>query len=156
MSNRIRVILLENIDALGHAGDIVNVTEGYARNALFPAGKAALADDKRIARTTKKKQAARVEQEQHLADLQKQADSLDGTELTIGARLKNEEDIFGTITVAAIAKHLQQQGGLTVAAQDVKLSQRITKIGTYPVTVSFGSGIEATVQVIIIPEANGH
>lgn len=155
MSNRIRVILLENIDGVGTAGDIVTVTEGYARNALFPAGQAALADEKQVARADKKKQVARQKQEEELAALQKQADSLDGTELTIAARPKNDEDIFGTVNAATIAKHLQQQGGFSVAASNIKIPQKITKTGTYPVTISLGSGIEATIQVFITPETNG-
>jgi large subunit ribosomal protein L9 len=155
MSNRIRVILLENIDSLGLAGDIVSVTEGYARNALFPAGQAALADDRQISRANKKKQAVRAEQAQQLATLQKQASSLDGTELTISARMKNEEDIFGAINAVAIAKHLQQQGGFTIPPHDIKLSKKITSVGAYPVTISFGSGSEATIQVVITPEADG-
>jgi large subunit ribosomal protein L9 len=153
MSTRIRVILLEDIAELGTAGDIINVSEGYARNALFPAGKAALADETTVSRAQHKKAAAQAEEERRLEALQQQADALDSTELTLTARVKNDdEEIFGRISAATVASELQKQAKLSVSAKDITLPKKITKVGSYPITVSFGSGIEATIHLNVIPD----
>lgn len=152
MSNRIRVILLESIPDLGSAGDIVSVQEGYARNALFPAGLAALATAKHVARAEHTKKAAQQTQEQELTRLQERAEAIDGTELTVMVRTKNDEDIFGTVTSATIASELRK-AKVEIEARDIKLPRKITKLGTYEAVISFGSGVEATIQIVVVPLA---
>ena len=151
MSKRVRVILLEEITELGRAGDIVSVSEGYARNALFPEGKAALATDKEVTRVTRQKQIEQQKADAKLEDLQKQADALDGTELTIQARTKNDDEIFGSINAAHIAEELKEQGNVKVRAKDIGLDAPISTVGTHAATISFCHGIEAEIKVIIKP-----
>jgi large subunit ribosomal protein L9 len=152
MSNRIRVILLEDITDVGNAGDIVTVTEGFARNALFPSGRAALATEKHMARAEQQKQSAKRTEEIELKQRQAQAEAIEGTELTIAARAKDEQDIFGTITSAIVAKELAK-ANIAAAPGDIKLPKKITKLGTYEVVVSLGNGIEATIHLNVIPDA---
>jgi len=155
MSKHLRVILLEDIPDIGAAGEIVNVTEGFARNALFPNGKAALATEKHEALAQEKKKTAAAQKTAELAAIQKHAEALDGTELTITARVKEEDTIFGAVTAARVAEELEKSN-IAVAARDITLpSKKITKLGTYEAIVSFGSGVEATLQLIIAPEAEG-
>jgi len=152
MAKNIQVILLENIEDVGQAGDIVTVSEGYARNSLFPAGQAALATE-----GTKQAQSRTAAQQdkakqQQLAAAQEQAAALDGTELTIEARLKEGNDIFGSITATQIAKELNQQAKLTLKAKDVNLAQPIATTGSHSVVVHFSPDAEATIQVTVVPE----
>lgn len=150
MSKRVRVILLEDIPAIGMAGDIVAVSEGYARNALFPAGQAALATEEHRVRADRKKQAAQKQEEEKLRSIQEYARLIDGTELTVEARTKDDaETIYGTVNAARIAKELHDQGGLDIAARDIILISPITKLGPYEVTVAVGSGLEATIHVVV-------
>lgn len=155
MSTRIRVILLEDIADLGVAGDIVNVSEGYARNALFPNSRAALATEEHLAAASKKKAKEQQAEEIRLKDIQATADALDGTELTITARAKDGEEIFGTINASHLAKELSQQANLKVRAKDIKLPGSITKLGSHQATISFGDGIEANIQVVVKAHEDG-
>jgi len=153
MSTRIRVILLEDIPDVGKAGDIVSVAEGFARNSLFPAGRAALATDKEMSRAQQKKQAAKQREEGDLRRRQEQAEAIDGTELTITARVKEEDEIFGAVTAATVAEELKK-ANITVAAGDIKLpAKKITALGTYETVVAFGSGVEAKLQLVVIADA---
>lgn len=149
MSRRLRVILLENIAELGRAGDIVAVSEGYARNALFPSGRAALADEQHIKQAAQKKQAEEQANEAELLKLQQIAASLDGTELTIPAHLKNDQAVYGTITPTHIAKALRQQTNFNIKAKDIELGTPITALGSHEARISLGQGIEATIHVVI-------
>ena len=150
MSTRIRVILLEDIADVGAAGDIVTVSEGFARNSLFPSGKAALATATHISRAERDKQMAKKAREEELQRFQERAAALDGTELTVTVRTKNDEDIFGTITAQSIAEELMK-ANVEVPARAIKLPKKITKLGSYEVILAFGSGVEATIHLNVVP-----
>ena len=152
MSKRIRVLLLERIDSLGVAGDIVTVSDGYARNFLFSQGKAALASEE-VQRqheqvTAKKTAAERAE----LTARQNLASSLDGTELTIEARVKDGTQIYGRITAQQIAKEIGKQIKQPLKASDIELKKPLTELGTTAVTVNLGDEAAATVHITVVPE----
>lgn len=153
MSKNVRVILLEDLPGLGHTGDIVNISEGYARNSLFPAGRAALADDETVAKA-KKQQASQTEKDQQkLKDLQAIAEKLDGTELEMPVRVNEEQKLYGSITKSAIIKYLQPQLTLKLRPSDISLSQTITACGNYPILVSLDGQVETTIYLNIVPKA---
>lgn len=152
MSGKISVFLLEDVPTLGKAGDIIAVSEGYARNFLFPQGKAAVANE-----TTQKQQAAKAAQakathDQAIIKLQEQAEQLDGTELTLTARVKEGEEIFGSITAAAIAKELSKQSGIALKAKAIELASPITTLGAHKMTVHLSPDVETTIVVTVVPE----
>lgn len=147
MSKNIKVILLENVESYGRAGEIVEVSEGYARNFLFPQAKAALATnrvEKQVER--KRSQVEQVEKEQ-LADDQKKADELDGTELTIIARVKDGDEIYGKIQKKDIVETLKTQANLITAVKDISLVEPITKLGTYDITISLSNYVDTNMKV---------
>jgi len=152
MSKKISIILLEDITNLGQAGDIVEATEGYARNFLFPQAKAALATDQAKQEVKdKKQQAAKINDEQ-LAALQSKADNLAGTELLLTARVKDGTEIYGKITPGQIAKELNKAAKLDLKAKAINLPQPITATGTYDVTVSLSPDVETTIKVTVEPD----
>lgn len=153
MAKNTRVILLEDIAGLGRAGDIVSVSDGYARNALFPNGQAALATEQETAKAQARQQADREAKEAELAKLHEEAQQLEGTELVLTARIKEGNDIFGKITAAQIAKELSAQVTRQFKPKDVVLSQPITKTGSYDITVKVSPEIEATIRVSVEGEA---
>ncbi|MEX1997610.1 MAG: 50S ribosomal protein L9 [Candidatus Andersenbacteria bacterium] len=152
MAKRIQVILLEDINSIGRAGDIVAVSEGYARNFLFVQGKAALATSKVVAEKKRHRATALKQQEAELQQLQEQAQQLDGTELVIPVRVKDGEQIFGSITAKKIAEELRQQAGLTITPKDVKLAHPITSISSQAVTVRLAPTVETSIQVTVTAE----
>lgn len=149
----IRVILLENISHLGHAGDIVVVSEGYARNALFPMGKAALATDQvkqrvRAQRGKEKRQAA-----ERLRQLQETAAVLEGTELTVTAKVKEGTEIFGSITKKQLAQELKASAHVEVTPASFNLPAPIKEVGTYPLVVALSPEVDFKLIVSVVPES---
>lgn len=150
MAKKIEVLLLENIAGLGEAGDIVAVSEGYARNSLFPTGKAALADAAAQSTALHQREKKAAATAAALAEHQVFATRLDGTELTIVARVKPEgTDLYGRINAAMIVEELQTQAGIEVKAKDLILPEPITALGSYPVTINVADGIEAIITVVV-------
>jgi large subunit ribosomal protein L9 len=152
MSARLNVILLEGVEGLGEAGEIVAVTEGYARNFLFPQGKAALADAATQTAAKQQADAERAATQEELAALRGQAERLEGTELTLPARVKEGDEIFGSITARQIAAALHQEAQLKISAKDIVLKEPLTRLGSTPVTIKLASDVEATIRVTIVPD----
>ncbi len=153
MAKNIKVLLLEDVASLGKAGDIVAVLEGYARNALFPQGKAAMAtadvQKKQEAKQVKKRQ----EKEATLQELQSRASTLDNTELTLPARVKDGSEIFGSITAKQIVESLNEQAHLTLYPKDIVLAEPIKQLGTYPLTVHLSPEVDFIIHVTVVPNA---
>lgn len=149
MKNRIRVVLLEKVAGVGVPGDIVTVAEGYARNLLFPAGKAALATEA----VTKKKQQAdrqqRAEAAQALQARQTKAEQLEGTELRLTEKIKEGTELYAKVTTKQIATELNKQAHLAVKAKDVGLEKAITETGSYDVTVNLSPDVSTTIRVTV-------
>lgn len=151
-SQKVSVILLEDVPSLGQAGDIVSVSEGYARNALFPPGKAALASAGIKKEHEARRQTAQKKEADALAARQAKAAQLEGTELALYARVKDGNEIFGRLTAAHIAKQLNAQAKLELKSKDVLLPEPLTKLGSYDVTLCLAPDVEASIKVTVLPE----
>ena len=152
MSKNVEIILLEDVEGLGEAGEIVSVAEGRARNELFPNAQAALATDADRDTKTKKDAAARQAEVARLQALRDQASALEGTELTIEAKVKDGDEIFGSVTKAVIAERLQQLAKVAVKAKGVGLEEPLTTLGSVDVVVQLGDEVEAKVTVTVVPD----
>lgn len=152
MSKKIKVILLEDVDNYGKAGEIVDASEGYARNYLFPKGIAALATTQVEEQVKAKETKAKQNEKKQLAKFQKEAEKLEGTELTISARIKEGDEIYGKITVRDISKALKTQANLSITAKDISLPEPITSSGTYDVTINLSADVETNIKVTIQPD----
>ncbi|MEK7556366.1 MAG: 50S ribosomal protein L9 [Patescibacteria group bacterium] len=155
MSRKVTVLLLEDIKELGKAGDIVTVSEGHARNFLFPEGTAALADENAQRQAERRRERAQAESNKVLAEAQVLAEKLEGTELTIKARRKEEDEgdeIFGSINARRVADELNQAAQIDVKPKDIRLPKAITRLGSQPVVVHLSPEVDITIQVTIIPD----
>lgn len=153
MANTLQVLLLEDIDTLGRAGDIISVSEGYARNFLFPNGKAALAT-KQVQQTRAAKDAAiKKRAEEELKKSQEIADRLENTEITISAKVRGGENLFGSILAKTIAERLLKDSNLSVPLKNIRGSFPIKKIGTYDVTIVLSEGVEFHIAVVVVADA---
>ncbi|MGH9856631.1 MAG: 50S ribosomal protein L9 [Acidobacteriota bacterium] len=150
MARHIQVILLEDVSGLGRAGEIVRVAEGYARNDLFPEGKAALATQQ-VQENNQRKQAQQQQEESaQLEKLRQQAELLEGTELVLSAKVKEGNEIFGSIQPPDIVKKLNEATKLHLTAKVISLQQAIKELGVYPITVTLSPEVECTMYVSVI------
>ncbi len=146
------VLLLEDVQNLGRAGDIVETSEGYARNFLFPQGKAALATKQVTSNKEAKNAAAKKKAEKELATSQAIAQKLENTELIVKAKIKEGDGLYGSVTVKEIAARLSEQSGIAITPKRITGEFPIKRLGSYPITVELGCGVECQMSVIITPD----
>ncbi len=152
MSEKVSVLLLEKIPSVGEAGQIIEVSDGYARNFLFPAGKAALATPEKKQQAAAASAKAKKEAQEKLKVLQELAQKVDNTELTITARVKDGDEIYGSVTAKHIVAELKKQAKLDISARQIGLPEALTRLGSTPVTLQLSPEVLATIHVVIANE----
>ena len=146
-----KVLLCEDVKKLGWLGDIVDVTDGYARNYLLPQGLAKVATEGNV-RSIAQEKAQRAEQRLHeRRQLEKAAQAVNGAEAVVAAKANEQGVLFGSISESMIAANLRFQG-FEVADEVVKLPEHIKDLGTHEVTLKFADDVTATVHVVVVPE----
>jgi len=145
------VILREDVDKLGHRGEVVKVTPGYARNFLLPRRMAVAATDsnKKIVEQERQAHLRREAKEQgEAADLGKM---LGAVEVTISQKAGENDQLFGSVTVADIAAALEKQG-YTIDRRKIILEEPIKTIGDFKVTVKLHREVSVEVPVHVVKE----
>jgi len=152
--SKVGIILLEDDPSLGQAGDIVAVSEGYARNFLFPQGKAALATEQAQARQAKRAATQAQASQAELTQLQQQAANLDSTELFLAAKVKDDsQDLYAAIKAKDIATALNDQAKLDIKPNSIALSEPIQALGTYDVVINLSDDVEAKIKLTVQADA---
>lgn len=147
------VILLQKVENLGNLGDRVKVRAGYGRNYLIPKGKAKPA----TAANIKEFEARRAELEKIAAEEVAAAEArkaqLEGLTVTINAKAGDEGKLFGSVGTVDIAEAVTQ-AGVAIERQEVRLPQGpIRAVGEYEIELHLHSDVNATVKVVVAPEA---
>ena len=146
-----KAILIQTVDRLGKAGDIINVKEGYARNYLFPKNiaKEATPGNMKILDSLKKKQA--LSEAKRLDEAKALAQMIAALSITISARAGEEEKLFGTVTTEMISAALGAEK-ITIDKKDIVLDEPIKKLGVYQVGVKVHPEVKASLRVWIVKE----
>ena len=148
-----KVILLQDVDGLGKAGDLKEVANGYARNFLIPKGKAKRATQTAIAEFEAKRAELEKTQEDILAAAQAQAARLDGLMVQISQKAGVDGKLFGSVTNADIEEALKAQG-FAIERAMIRMPQgSLKQVGDYPVTISLHSDVLAHIVVSVLGEA---
>ncbi|MFL5579159.1 MAG: 50S ribosomal protein L9 [Gemmatimonadaceae bacterium] len=145
------VILRQAIDKLGHTGDIVKVSPGYARNFLLPRGlayEATPGNRKRIEQERVRLEAAETERRGGAEAIAKR---LEEVSLTFSARVGEEGKLFGSVTAADIAQQLAQQG-FEIEKRMVDLHDPIRALGVYRVPVRLHADVKPEIKVWVIKQ----
>jgi large subunit ribosomal protein L9 len=146
-----QLLLLQDVEDLGRAGDLVSVRPGYARNFLVPQKKAVVADKNTI-RLQEKLQAERVKKMEEEKILARQtADALQGKEFTVHAKMDPDGQLFGSVTIIDLVKLIQKHD-FKVEKRHLQLASPIKAKGSYPLVIKFDEGIMAEVTIHILPE----
>jgi large subunit ribosomal protein L9 len=149
-----KVLLCEDIKRLGWLGDIVDVTEGYARNYLVPQGLAKVATEGNIRALAKEKAKRAEERVKERKRLEAAAQAVEGAEAVLAALANEQGVLFGSVNERQIAANLREQGFM-VADEVVKLPEHIKHVGTHSVTLKFADDITAAVSVVVVAEQTG-
>jgi large subunit ribosomal protein L9 len=144
------VILRQAVDNLGHPGDIVEVSSGYARNFLLPRGvafEATPGNKKRIAQEKERLEAA---ENARRAAAQTIADRLAEVSLTFSAKVGEEGKLFGSVTATDIAHQLETQGFTEVEKRMIDLHEPIKALGVYKVAIRLHADVKPEIKVWVI------
>jgi large subunit ribosomal protein L9 len=145
------LILRENVQNLGKAGDLVRVKPGYARNFLLPRGLAFEATEGNKKRIASEQKAKTVRAEQERAEAQALAGRLAQASVTLKGKAGEEGKLFGSITAQDIAGALEAQG-LTIDRRKIDLDQPIKTLGFHTVAVRLHPDVQAEVRVNVVAE----
>jgi large subunit ribosomal protein L9 len=146
-----RVILLNDVKALGKRGTVVEVAEGYANNFLIPKKLAAEASAGALASLEQQNKAKAKRQAEDLAQAQEIARLIESKPLSVPARAGGNGKLFGTITNAQIAEAIQASFDIALDRHKIELKTPIKAIGTYPVEVKLGNNVTAKTTVEVVP-----
>lgn len=147
-----RVILREDIPAVGNVGDAVDVSPGYARNFLFPLGKAYRYSADALLRVEKDRKLADERRLAALKENQAVAARLSGVQLTFEEKASAEGHLYGSVSAQRIAEALQEQGH-RVETRQVRLAEPLRDVGEYAVGIHVHGEIEASIKVWVIAAA---
>lgn len=141
-----KVILLEDVKALGKKGEVAETSEGYARNFLFPQHLALEASPRALADLEAKKRSSKNKEKKVEREERKMAAAVDGLEVIIEAKADNGK-LYAAVGPKDVAKALKAEGYSVAADLITFVPQK--EVGTFEATIEFDSGFEATVSVII-------
>lgn len=146
-----KVILQKDVPALGDAGDIKEVAEGYARNYLLPNKLVIIANESSRKAVEHQKKLIKIKKEKRKKASEGIAGSISGLEITIPAQVGEEGKLFGSITSMDIARALKDKG-FTVDKRKIQLENPIKQEGEYAVSIKLDEGITAAVKVLVVRE----
>ena len=148
-----KVILLEDVDGLGKAGDLKEVANGYARNYLLPHQLAAGATPALLENHKQRIAAQQRKLEKQVESNRQQADRLSQVSLTFKARVGRQGRLYGSITSQDIAAGLREVEGITIDRRMIDLPNPIRTIGTFQVPVKIAQKVEPKITVNVVDEA---
>ena len=146
-----KILLCEDIKKLGWLGDVVEVSDGYARNYLLPQGLAKVANDDSIRAIAEEKTRRAEQRIQESKRAEEAAKTVESAEAVVAAKANEQGILFGSVSARQIAANLREQG-FEVADEVVQLPEHIKQIGTHTVTLKFADDLTATVNVVVVPE----
>lgn len=145
------VILKENIDKLGRIGDVVKVSDGYARNFLLPQRLVIEAEEHNIAQIEHYKKALEKKRLAAKASADELAQKLNAQQLTFTRKVGKNDKLFGSVTASDISDELAKVGFLVDKAS-VQMKEALKSLGVHSVSVRLQPDVTATVKVWIVKE----
>jgi large subunit ribosomal protein L9 len=142
-----KVVLNENVKGLGKKLDIVNVSEGYARNFLFPKKLATPADNKSVSEATTKKSAIQFKKDTDRENAQELKAKIE--EIIVDFKVKTADNgkLFGSVTSKEISDELKKTSGIDVDKKKITLDDSIKTTGVYTAKVKLYEGVIANLKV---------
>jgi len=149
-----KVILNKTVPKVGKEGQIVNVSDGFARNFLFPRQLAIVAEKNQIAALERRHAKSAAKRAEGLTAAQQDAEKLNGQSIRIQGKVGTTGRLFGAITAQDVADAIKAQLGQEVDRRKIALVQPIKRLGIHPVQLDLHHDVDAIVKVEVFdPEA---
>jgi large subunit ribosomal protein L9 len=146
-----KVILTKDVKGSGRAGDIVNVSDGYARNFLFPKGLAKEASEQNVNIAKQQKQAIEKRRMLELLSAEEAAKRLKGLKVVVKAKCGENGRLFGSVTAKEIADAILAQHGIEIDKKKIVMPDHIKELGEMDLQIKVHAGV--TAEMILSVEA---
>ena len=147
-----KVILRSDVSNVGRKGDVLEVSDGFARNYLVPKGLAMRATDGAMAQAAAMRRARDLKEAKDRAGAEEVARRLTPVVIRIPARAGAEGRLFGSVTSADIVEAVAHQTGVVVDRRRVHLDEPIKSLGTHDVPLKLHADVEAHLQVEVVSD----
>lgn len=144
-----KVLLTRDVEKLGSAGEIKQVSGGFGRNYLIPQGMAVIATRGQVKQAEERATAQRRRDEANRRDAEAVVAKINGVTVRFVERVGELDRLYGSVTNVDVAQKLSQQTGVEVDRRRVDLDDPIKRIGIYPVRVRVATGLDATINVVV-------
>jgi large subunit ribosomal protein L9 len=146
------VILIQDVDNLGGANELVKVRNGYARNFLIPQKLAVEANPSNRKQLDEKVKQLRKKEEKLLADLNVVIAKLKEAPLKIGAKTGTSNKIFGSVTPLQLSRGIREQKGFEIDRKRIHIIDEVKELGTYKASIDFGNGNTTELEFEVVGE----
>lgn len=145
-----KVVLKQNVENVGNAGEVKDVADGFARNFLISNKLAEPATKNNVSKAADLIEQRKEQEKENLKSIQRTAKKIDGKEIIIKVKTEGNK-LFGSVSKSKIVEKMKEDG-TEISESSIELTQPIKEIGEYPVKVNFNHGIEVGIKVIIEKE----
>ena len=143
-----KVVLLQDVKGLGKKGELVNASDGYSRNYLFPRKLAMEANSQAMSELKNRESAEKHRIETEIATAKDEAAKLEGKTIRINAKAGANGKLFGSVTAKDVAEAISKEYGFGVDKKKVQMEE-IKAYGTYPAEIKLYKGVSASVYVFV-------
>jgi len=147
-----QVILIQDVDNLGGANELVSVKNGYARNFLIPQKKAVEANSSNLKQLEEKQKQLAKKEAKLLSEINNVISVLKASPLRIGAKTGTSGKIFGSVTSLQISRAIRDQKGFEIDRKRISITDEVKELGTYKATIDFGNGNTTEVEFEVVAE----
>lgn len=146
------VILIQDVDNLGAANELVKVRNGYARNYLIPQKLALEANPSNRKQQEEKTKQLQKKEAKMLAELNLVIAKLKEAPLKIGAKTGTSGKIFGSVTSLQLTRAIREQKGYDIDRKKIQILDEVKELGTYKASIDFGNGNSTEVEFEVVGE----
>ncbi len=147
-----KVILKEDIKGVGKKDQVINASDGYARNFLFPKNLAVEANNENMAKLKAKQNSAKFQKDQEREEALKIADKLSKILLKIRVKSGENGKIFGGVSAKEIAQELEKEYKIKVDKKKIDLKEAIKTLGIHNIEIKLFEGVIGKLKVDVISE----
>ena len=144
-----KVLLQQDVKGQGKRGQMINVSDGYARNFLFPKNLAVPANADNVNKMKMQDKARAAQMAAEKAEAEAVAEKLKGIVVKIPARAGSGGRLFGAVTTKEVSEALQEQHGISIAKTKLVQDEPIKSFGTYQLKAKLGYEISGAVNVVV-------
>ena len=144
-----KVILQETLEGVGNLGDLLDVSDGFARNYLLPRRKAVEANSRHIKEVEHAKRVMAERAKKERLEIETQAKKISQVSITIPVQVGKDDKLFGSVTAKDIAEGLAEQGH-TVDRRKIQLPQPIKELGTFAIAIKLPREVTASISLHVV------